>query len=84
MASLKFDIKKLNRENDYGLWKMKMRAILVQQGLEKALLPEGKWPSETSESQYGEIQSKAFSAIILSLSDNVLRTVSHVNTISEL
>lgn len=34
-----------------------------------------------SEAQRGEIQSKAFSAIILSLSDNVLRSVSSVNTV---
>ena len=84
MASLKFEIEKFNGENDYGLWKMKMRAILVQQGLEKALLPDVKWPAETPETQKGEIQSKAFSAIILSLSDNVLRSVSNVNTVTEL
>lgn len=57
-----------------------MRAML-QQGLEKALLPEEKWPMEMSETQHGEIQSKAFSAIILNLSDNFLRTVSHVNIV---
>ncbi|GJU19943.1 putative reverse transcriptase domain-containing protein [Tanacetum coccineum] len=39
MASLitRFDIKKFDRKNDFGLWQIKMRALMVQQGCDTAL-----------------------------------------------
>ena len=33
MGSTKFEIEKFNGKNDFGLWRLKMRALLVQQGL---------------------------------------------------
>ena len=33
------DAEKFAGKNDYGLWKMKMRAILIQEGLDAALPP---------------------------------------------
>lgn len=37
MASTRFDLEKFNRDNDFYLWSLKMRAILIQQGLDAAL-----------------------------------------------
>lgn len=37
MSSIKFEIEKFTGVNDFGLWRLKMRALLVQQGLLKAL-----------------------------------------------
>ncbi|KAH9648425.1 retrovirus-related pol polyprotein from transposon TNT 1-94-like protein [Citrus sinensis] len=37
MGSTRFDLEKFNGENDFYLWSLKMRAILIQQGLDSAL-----------------------------------------------
>ena len=37
MASTRFDLEKFNGDNDFYLWSLKMRAILIQQGLDAAL-----------------------------------------------
>ncbi|GKE17538.1 hypothetical protein Tco_1425115, partial [Tanacetum coccineum] len=34
MTRGKFDIKKFNRTGDFGLWRVKMRALLIQHGCE--------------------------------------------------
>ncbi|WVZ00077.1 hypothetical protein V8G54_026146 [Vigna mungo] len=36
----KFDVEKFNGANDFGLWKIKMEAILIQQGCDEALKGE--------------------------------------------
>ncbi|GJY16062.1 hypothetical protein Tco_0386484 [Tanacetum coccineum] len=33
----RFDIEKFNGKNDFGLWQIKMRALMVQQGCDAAL-----------------------------------------------
>ena len=37
MATTRFDLEKFIEENDFYLWSLKMRAILIQQGLDSAL-----------------------------------------------
>ena len=37
----KWDIEKFTGDNDFGLWKVKMEAVLIQQKCEKALKGEG-------------------------------------------
>ncbi|KAH9750404.1 hypothetical protein KPL71_013868 [Citrus sinensis] len=37
MGSTRFDLEKFNGENDFYLWSLKIRAILIQQGLDSAL-----------------------------------------------
>ncbi|KAK3026945.1 hypothetical protein RJ639_040351 [Escallonia herrerae] len=34
---VKYDLEKFNGSNDFSLWRMKMCAVLIQQGLLKAL-----------------------------------------------
>ena len=69
MSTTKYDIEKFNGKNDFGLWKMKMEAILIQQGNEKALLLDKDLPESVTENEMQEFQRKAYSSIILSLSD---------------
>ena len=69
MSATKYDIEKFNGKNDFGLWKMKMEAILIQQGNEKALLLDKDLPESVTENEMQEFQRKAYSSIILSLSD---------------
>ena len=37
MGTAKFEVEKFTGSNDFGLWRLKMRAFLVHQGLEDAL-----------------------------------------------
>ena len=37
MASTRVDLEKFNGDNDFYLWSLKMRAVLIQQGLDSAL-----------------------------------------------
>ncbi|KAH9779278.1 hypothetical protein KPL71_007667 [Citrus sinensis] len=83
MTSRRFDVEKFNGENDFYLWSLKMRAILIQQGLDSALENKEdqigkKEKLEGSSSLGGDMRSinnKAHNTIILHLSDEVLREV---------
>ena len=79
MSTTKYDIENFNGRNDFGLWKMKMEAILIQQGI--TLLSDKVLPESMIEKERQEVQRKAYSSIILSLSDQVMRKVSHEKTI---
>ncbi|KAL6334097.1 hypothetical protein AAG906_004528 [Vitis piasezkii] len=61
-----------------------MRALLVQQGLQDALLGEKNLPSTMQEKQKIELLEKAHSVIILSLGDTVLRKVAKAKSAAEL
>ncbi|KAH9681147.1 hypothetical protein KPL71_026853 [Citrus sinensis] len=92
ILSTRFDLEKFNGENDFYLWNLKMRAILIQQGLDSALDDEEESKSkrkkeEGSSSLGGDsrtINNKAHSTIILHLSDEVLREVAKKRTASGL
>jgi len=49
--SLKWDIEKFTGDNDFGLWKVKMEAVLIQQKCEKALKGEGLLSVTSGEDQ---------------------------------
>ncbi|GKE18328.1 hypothetical protein Tco_1425905 [Tanacetum coccineum] len=84
MSSHKFDLEKFNGSNDFTLWKVKMRALLVQQGCAVALEGEDKFPKDMKEEVKKEILEKAHSAILLSVTDEVLREVVDQTTASGL
>lgn len=77
---MKYDIEKFTGSNDFGLWRIKMRAILVQQGLLEALKGEDGLSTSTKEPIKEEIMEKAHSAIILCLGDKPLREISRETT----
>ena len=37
MSTMKLDIEKFDRSVNFGLWKVKMKAILIQNGVQKAI-----------------------------------------------
>jgi hypothetical protein len=71
----KWDIEKFTGDNDFGLWKVKMEAVLIQQKCEKALKGEGWLPVTMSRAKKPEMVDKAGSAIVLCLGGKVLREV---------
>lgn len=88
MATTRFDLDKLNGENDFYLWSLNMRTILIQQGYNVALEDDEdpkakKGKEEGSSSSCGDmktINNKAHNTIILHLSDEVLRKVAKKRT----
>ncbi|KAL8481089.1 hypothetical protein ACS0TY_027574 [Phlomoides rotata] len=66
MTTMKLDVEKFTRNNDFGLWKIKMEALLIQHGLANALkLADQQASSSTmDEAKKNEILEKAHSAII--------------------
>lgn len=78
--SAKYEIEKFNGRDDFSLWRVKMRAILVQQGLLKALNGKNALPEDLSDEQKDDMVDRAHSAIQLSLSDEVLREVADEKT----
>ena len=58
MGSTKYDIEKFSGKNDFGIWRIKMRAILVQQGLVDALRGKSGLSTELSPKEKAEIMEK--------------------------
>ena len=71
----KFDIEKFDGNNDFGLWRLKMHALLVQNGLHKALRGKNALSEKLSDEEKDELLEKAYGQILLFLSDGVLRKV---------
>ncbi|WVZ16441.1 hypothetical protein V8G54_009423 [Vigna mungo] len=80
----KFDIEKFNGANDFGLWKIKMEAILIQQGCDEALKGESRMRDAMTQEEKKKMGDKARSAIILCLGDKVLREVAKEKTAAEI
>ena len=70
----KFDIEKFTGTNDFGLWKVKMRAVLVHNKCVEAL-KGAQMPASLSDKEKADLNERAVSAITLCLGDNVLREV---------
>ena len=75
MSLIKLDIEKFDRSVNFGLWQVKMKAILIQNGVHKALEGEDKKLIGVSEAKWEEMDAKALSAIQLCLLNEVLREV---------
>ncbi|KAL8550371.1 hypothetical protein ACS0TY_008987 [Phlomoides rotata] len=75
MFSMKLDVEKFTGKNDFGLWKVKMKALLVHHGLSGALKTDESEESSAAAVKKVEINEKAHSAIILCLGDKPLREV---------
>lgn len=83
MGISKFDVEKFNGKNDFGLWRIKIRALLVQQDLYDALLGEKNMSSLSNKEKSEILQKKAHNTLILFLGDKVLREVTKEDTTVE-
>ncbi|MCI64385.1 glutamate receptor 3.6, partial [Trifolium medium] len=55
----KWEIEKFTRSNDFGLWKVKMKAILVQQKCNEVLKGLSQMPAHLSADEKTEMNDKA-------------------------
>lgn len=83
MSSAKFETKKLIGKNDFSLWRRKMNALLVQQGLIEALEPGPTLMTNGDRKKWMEVQHKAHFAMILWQANKVIKAVSHEETTLE-
>ncbi|GJV18496.1 retrotransposon protein, putative, ty1-copia subclass [Tanacetum coccineum] len=72
MTRAKFDIEKFDGTGDFGLWRIKMCALLIKHGCEAAL---EVLPTDMEAQAKAELNKKAYSAMILCLGNKVLREV---------
>ncbi|GJR14467.1 hypothetical protein Tco_0797119 [Tanacetum coccineum] len=77
MTGAKFDIEKFDGTGDFGLWRIKMRALLIQHGCEAAL---EVLPADMEAQMKAELNKKAHSVVILCLGNKVLREVNRETT----
>ena len=77
MTGAKFEIEKFDGTGDFGLWRVKMRALLIQHGCEAAL---EVLPANMDATEKAELNKKAHSAMILCLGNKVLREVTGETT----
>ncbi|KAL8476669.1 hypothetical protein ACS0TY_029094 [Phlomoides rotata] len=80
MGTTKFDIEKFSGNSDFGLWRIKMKALLVQQGLSEALTIDTTEESSEAGGERAQELEKAHITIILCLRDKVLREVAKEKT----
>ncbi|KAK8926344.1 hypothetical protein KSP39_PZI018272 [Platanthera zijinensis] len=70
----KFEVPKYDGRIDFGLWQKRIKAVLVQQGLHKALLGKEK-AKVNDDDEWDELDLKAISTIQLCLADEVMYNV---------
>ena len=58
MGGSKLEIEKFDRSINFGLWNLKMNAILVQNGLDEAMLGIKKKPSDMLEGDFQKLERK--------------------------
>ncbi|GJT63917.1 retrovirus-related pol polyprotein from transposon TNT 1-94 [Tanacetum coccineum] len=78
MSSIaKFDVKKFDGSNDFGLWRVKMWCLLIQHGWEAALdpFPGTMTDANKTVALKTDVYKKAHSALLLCLDNKVLREV---------
>lgn len=77
MSIPKLEVDKFTGENDFHGWRLKMRVLLVYQGLDEVLgeATSSKKPKKVSDDDLPDILDRVHSVIILSLGDSVFRKV---------
>ncbi|KAL0360130.1 UNVERIFIED_CONTAM: hypothetical protein Sradi_3697500 [Sesamum radiatum] len=74
-----YNLQVFDGKSDFAIWKQKMKGILIQQKVFKAI--SGAYPDNASEEKIVEDDEIAYSSIILNLSDTVIRKVGTQNSL---
>ena len=84
MGNENFDLEKFTKKNDFKLWRVKTRALLVQQRIQSTFLGKDKLLEDLTEKEKTKRLEKSHSDIILSLRDKLVRKVSKQKTVATL
>nr|GEX35398.1 hypothetical protein [Tanacetum cinerariifolium]GEX38142.1 hypothetical protein [Tanacetum cinerariifolium] len=85
MSSIaKFDVEKFDGSNDFGLWRVKTRCLLIQHGWEAALdlFPRTMTDADKTAALNMDIYKKAHNALLLCLDNKVLREVNKEDSVA--
>ncbi|KAL2251745.1 UNVERIFIED_CONTAM: Retrovirus-related Pol polyprotein from transposon TNT 1-94 [Sesamum indicum] len=77
-----YNLQPFDGKTDFSIWQQKMKGILIQQRVFKAI--DGNYLENVSEEKIQENDEFAYSSIILNLSDTVLRKVGKQNSSKDL
>ena len=72
MSTTKFEIENFSGKNNFELWKLKKRDLLVQQGLQKSIDGKRKRPLTMTNDEREKLVAITLSTIQLCLADDVL------------
>ena len=72
MPSTKYEIEKFTGVNNFDLWHLKMKALLVQQGCLEALKGATTMDAVLKDKEKTTMVDKSHNTILLSLGDKVL------------
>ena len=72
MPLKKYEIEKFTRVNDFGMWRLKMKALLVYHGYLEALKGAKAMDAALTDKEKTTMVEKSHRAILLSLGDKVL------------
>ena len=70
ISSMKFDVVKFDGSGNFGLWQMRVKDLLMQQGMMKALY--GKQPEGMDDMDWKDLEAKVATTIRLCLADDVM------------
>ncbi|XXG58977.1 hypothetical protein AAC387_Pa04g1149 [Persea americana] len=71
----KFETEKFNGNNDFDLWRLKMYALLIQNGLQKALKGNNALSDKLLDDENDELLEKVYGQLVLFFSNGELRKV---------
>ncbi|KAE8691239.1 hypothetical protein F3Y22_tig00110890pilonHSYRG00161 [Hibiscus syriacus] len=82
MSGAKFEVVKFDGQGNFGLWQTRVKDLLAQQGILKALRPTK--PASMDEEDWEELQQRAVGTIRLCLADEVIYHVMHLSSPDEI
>lgn len=63
MTNTRFEVEKFNDQNNFELWKLKVRDSLVEQGLHKALDGKRKKPVNMSDDEWEDLDARGLNTL---------------------
>ena len=84
MSSTKYEVEKFCGKGNFPFWQRRMKDLLIQRGVHKALLGKAKKPKKMIDENWEEIDEKAASAIRLNLGDEVIHNILEAKTVEQI
>ena len=83
MSTTKYDVEMFCGKGNFSLWQRRMKDLLIQQGVHKALLGKEKKLETMKDVKWVEMDEKAVSTIRLNLGDEVIHNILEAKIVKE-
>ena len=74
-TNMSFSVEKFNGKVSFTLWQMRVKDVLTQQGLARALKGKDGKPQEMTDDQWEELEARCVSTIRHCIADNIINNV---------